>query len=78
MTWLESFIEVEPSRPELTVADVFRAHWDEYCERYPVTREQKRAAQAIMACRTAALGGHVDICTECGYVRISYGLYRPS
>jgi hypothetical protein len=72
MTWFESFLGVETSRPEFTVADVFRAHWDEYRERYPVTPQQKKAAEAIMACRTAALGGHVDICPECGYVRISY------
>jgi hypothetical protein len=72
MTWLESFIGVETSRPEHTVADVFRAHWDEYCERYPVTLQQKRAAHALMACRTAALGGHVDMCDACGFVRISY------
>jgi hypothetical protein len=37
-----------------------------------VTREQKRAAHALMDCRTAALGGHVDVCDECGFVRISY------
>ena len=27
-------------------------------------------------CRTAALGGHIDACTECGAVRISYNSCR--
>jgi hypothetical protein len=72
MTWVESVIGVEASRPTFTVADVFRRHWAAYCERYPVTREQKRAAHALMDCRTAALGGHIDVCDACDWVRISY------
>ena len=72
MTWVESVIGVEASRPEFTVADVFRQHWDAYCERYPATREQKRAAHAIMDCRTAVLGGHIDVCDTCDWMRISY------
>jgi Transposase zinc-binding domain len=27
---------------------------------------------AIQNCRTAALGGHVDGCDDCGYLRIAY------
>jgi capsid protein len=69
---IESFIGVETSRPAYTVADVFRAHWGEYQRRYPVTRQQRKAVEAILACRTAALGGHVDVCDTCGFVRISY------
>jgi hypothetical protein len=30
----------------------------------------------LVACRTAALGGHVDACTQCGFVRISYNSCR--
>jgi len=70
--WIESFLGVETGRPALTVADVFRQYWETYQQRYPVTRQQRKAVEAMMACRTAALGGHVDVCTDCGYVRISY------
>src|SRR3712207_3947333 len=31
---------------------------------------------AIEACRTAALGGHVDGCEECGHIRIAYNSCR--
>jgi hypothetical protein len=72
MMWVESVLGVEASRPTFTVADVFRQHWNAYQARYPVTREQKRAAHAIMDCRTAVLGGHVDVCDACGWIRISY------
>ena len=31
---------------------------------------------AIETCRTAALGGHVDACDDCGFVRIAYNSCR--
>jgi hypothetical protein len=31
---------------------------------------------AIAACRTAALGGHVEACDDCGATRIAYNLCR--
>jgi hypothetical protein len=68
MGWIESFMDVEEARPELTVADVLRLHWDEYLVAYGATAEQRQVALAMMACRTAALGGHVKICSECGYI----------
>lgn len=72
MGWFESFVDVEESRPEYTVADVLRLHWEAYRARYGATREQVKAALAIMACRTAALGGHVKICADCGYIEVSF------
>lgn len=32
--------------------------------------------RAIEVCRTSALGGHVDVCDECGSIRISYNSCR--
>jgi hypothetical protein len=37
---------------------------------------QQKALRAIMHCRTAALGGHVDACDSCGSLRISYNSCR--
>src|SRR3954447_14770078 len=37
---------------------------------------QQKTLRAIGQCRTAALGGHVDACSECGTVRISYNSCR--
>ena len=31
---------------------------------------------AIEVCRTAALGGHLDVCEECGHIKISYNSCR--
>lgn len=35
-----------------------------------------RTLDAIRRCRTASLGGHVDLCTNCGHTRISYNSCR--
>lgn len=37
---------------------------------------QLRTLDAIRRCRTASLGGHVDLCTNCGHTRISYNSCR--
>ena len=37
---------------------------------------QFRTLSAIRCCRTAAMGSHVDACTECGTLRVSYNSCR--
>jgi hypothetical protein len=60
------------------VQDIFRL----YGERYRRLRGscmspgQYKAMRHIESCRTAALGGHVDRCDECGHERISYNSSR--
>ena len=41
-----------------------------------LTAHHRRTLSAIRRCRTAALGGHVDACDECGHLRISYNSCR--
>ena len=50
------------TRPRLEVADVFRTHGDAFLDLYGdvLSPEQRRALSDIAACRTAALGGHVE------------------
>jgi len=50
-------------------------------ERYgaSLTWPQIKVLRAIARCRTAALGGHLDVCNGCGYVPgISYNLPEPA
>lgn len=56
----------------LEVADILRAAGPEVCARLAVLPSQKRALQAILQCRTAALGGQVYGCTDCGKLQYSY------
>jgi hypothetical protein len=41
-----------------------------------VSPAQAKVVKALVACRTATLGGHVDICDGCGYEAISYNSCR--
>jgi Putative transposase/Transposase zinc-binding domain len=60
------------------VADVFRRYGEAYRERAgaSLSTAQRRAMSAIELCRTAALGGHVERCDNCGHQRISYNSCR--
>ena len=60
------------------IADIFRVYGPSYRQRYgkKMSIVQQRAMRAIELCRTAALGGHVDVCDHCGEKRISYNSCR--
>lgn len=58
------------------VAQIARAHSQQLMEEHPVTSEQKAVLRAIIACRTAALGGHLQLCAQCGYQRPHYNSCR--
>jgi hypothetical protein len=61
-------------RPDFEVADIFRRHGKAYRQANAghLDRCQLRVMAAIEACRTAALGGHVARCRECGHSEIAY------
>lgn len=60
------------SRPRWEVADVIRLFGEKLEQSRPLTRHVRRALDDMAACRTAALGGHVDGCDACGSLRLSY------
>jgi hypothetical protein len=41
-----------------------------------LSTEQAAVLRRLAACRTAALGGHVEACQRCGYARIAYNSCR--
>ena len=53
-------------RPRFDIADIVRAHRPGLEARQFLSRSQKRVLTAISRCRTAALGGHLEVCTGCG------------
>jgi hypothetical protein len=65
-------------RPHLEVADVIRAAGPAFLERARMyfARPHWKALNAILRCRTAALGGHVDACSRCGRRVLSYNSCR--
>ena len=69
---------VGPARPAWEVADVIRLHGDAFQAKYggSLTAEQRRVLRDLADCRTAALGGHVERCLDCGQDRIAYNSCR--
>ena len=48
------------------MADIFRAHGEAYRETHVLTPQQRQVMRDIETCRTAALGGHLELCLDCG------------
>jgi hypothetical protein len=54
------------------LADIFRRYGEAYLATHALTPPQRKAAWAILHCRTAALGGHREWCPACGFQRYTY------
>lgn len=67
-----------PTRLALEVADVIRQYGDAFLDRYGsfLSGSQRKALRDLACCRTAALGGHVEHCLDCGHDRIAYNSCR--
>jgi hypothetical protein len=56
----------------LELADIIARHGDAYYGQYKPGFSQQRVMRAIVACRTAAMGGHVQSCNQCGCLTHHY------
>jgi len=55
-------------RPALELADIVREYRSAYEQQHALTVSERTVLDAVQHCRTAALGGHVDVCRQCGLV----------
>jgi hypothetical protein len=62
-------------QPQHQVANVLNAHWPQV-QASKLNTWQLRTLNAVRRCRTAELGAHVDGCSSCGHLRISYNSCR--
>jgi hypothetical protein len=60
----------------LTLQDIFCASYPEYERTHALPAHVRRAARALMQCRTAALGGHIQACPDGHMSRIWYNSCR--
>jgi hypothetical protein len=67
---------VHAGRSRFDIGDIVRAHRPALEAQQRLTPEQKRVLTDIAQCRTAALGGHLDVCATCGYEHPSYNSCR--
>jgi hypothetical protein len=65
-------------RQALEVADIFRDHGPAWRREQAghLSLGQLKVMSAIERCRTAALGGHVEQCPDCGHTQIAYNSCR--
>jgi hypothetical protein len=65
-------------RPRLELADIFHRHGADWrrANAGHVSLDQLKVMSAIEQCRSAALGGHVERCEDCGHSRIAYNSCR--
>ena len=64
------------TRPALEVADILRAGAGTYRDTHRLSVQQQRVVNALVSCRTAALGGFKACCDHCGAVTIQYASCR--
>jgi len=64
------------SEAHIEVADIFCRYADQYCQQFPISPEQFKVLNLIKVCRTAALGGHLHRCDQCGYEKPAYNSCR--
>ncbi len=66
------------TRPLLELADLVAAAGDRFLDRPPAwfTWLHQKLLLAVLRCRTAALGGHLDRCSGCGHQALSYNSCR--
>ena len=64
--------------PTIEVADIFRDHGPAFraSRAGHLSLAELKVMSAIENCRTAALGGHVEACDDCGHLRVAYNSCR--
>src|SRR6266536_3693827 len=62
----------DAARVKVELAEVFARHGAAYQATHRLVPVQYRAIAAIQACRTTALGGHIERCEACGRLRYHY------
>lgn len=63
-------------KPPFEVGAIISRFKESFYERHACSRQVRKVFTNLEQCRTRVLGGHVDACPDCGYVRISYNSCR--
>lgn len=63
-------------QPLYELAGVLQTHWQAVQHSPGFNTWQLHTMDAVRRCRTASLGGHIDGCSSCGLLRISYNSCR--
>ena len=64
------------TRPRYEVGQIIRDWSSEFYAQHSVVPQVRKSFGAMAVCRTRALGGHVEVCPECGEIHVSYNSCR--
>ena len=65
-------MDTAQARPEFSVGGILRDWGEGYRGTHAVSSSEARVMEALAACRTAALGGHMEQCDGCAFERPVY------
>ena len=68
--------EQNEKQPPVELADIFRMHGEAYRKKNTLSLEQHKVFNAIINCRTEALGGHIEQCNHCLAITCAYNSCR--
>ncbi|MCP3887827.1 MAG: IS91 family transposase [Desulfobulbaceae bacterium] len=60
----------------LELAEVFRRYGEDFRRKNYLSPEQSKTMRHIETCRTAELGGHIEVCNHCGFQKNAYNSCR--
>lgn len=60
----------------IELQDIFEEYGDAYRSSHSLSLTRGKAINAIRNCRTVKLGGHLDVCDDCGQYKVSYNSCR--
>ena len=61
---------------KVELSDIFKEFASEYQGQYSLCASQQKAFNAILGCRSSAMGSHTSSCESCGHSRVSYNSCR--
>lgn len=64
------------SRTRFDVGGIIRDYGGEFFARHAVVSQVRKTFAALASCRTSRLGGHVEVCPDCGEIHVSYNSCR--
>jgi hypothetical protein len=67
-----AFSHAGPATRRIELADIFAQHGEAFRDQHRLPLRHRKVMRAIVACRTAALGGHRQWCEGCGLERYVY------
>jgi Putative transposase/Transposase zinc-binding domain len=64
------------NKPVHELAEIIRAHKTSFINKHSPLKHHLTTLHALEICRTSELGGHIDKCSSCDHIRISYNSCR--